>query len=229
VAVTGTGAGASAGFLRGNPIHPGRRFDMKRLFAVVTSVGLAVLLVSGCSSNKLRPPKNLGEDKVVEKTPKNKPGWVGTSYKEKEDFIYFSGEVTDVADRSLGMRQAKADAVQNLVESIKVKARSDFSEAVKGVNTPQGRLGRYVDSLVVWTTENLDVSGAIPVEEYTEKVRTQKYDGYGYTYNCYVWLRLAKDEYFLARQGALDRADREAEDDEARQLAEEAKEKLEQL
>jgi len=202
---------------------------MKKLLAVVASVGLCLLLVSGCSSNKLRPPKSLGEDKVVEKTPKNKPGWVGTSYKEQENYIYFSGEVTDVADRSLGMRQAKADAVQNLVESIKVKARSEFSEAVKGVNTSQGTLGRYVDSLVVWTTDNLDVSGVIPVEEYTEKVRTQTYDWYDYSYNCYVWLRLAKNEYFLARQGALDRADREAEDDEAKQLAHEAKEKLEQL
>ena len=202
---------------------------MKRLWVVVSALGLCVLLVTGCSGNKLRPPKNVGETKVVEKTPKNKPGWVGTSYKEKDNYIFFSGEVTDVADRSLGMRQAKADAVQNLLESIKVKARSEFSEAVKGVNTSQGTLGRYVDSLVVWTTENLDVSGAIPVEEYTEKLRTQAYEGAQYSYNCYVWLRLSKDEYFLARQNALDRGSREAEDEEAKQLAQEAKEKLEQL
>ena len=86
-----------------------------------------------------------------------------------------------------------------------------------------------MDSLVVWTTENLDVSGAIPVEEYTEKLRTQAYEGVQYSYNCYVWLRLSKDEYFLARQNALDRASREAEDEEAKQLALEAKEKLGQL
>lgn len=202
---------------------------MKRLWVVVSALGLSVLLVTGCSSNKLRPPKNVGDSKVVERTPKNKPGWVGTSYKEKENYIFFSGEVTDVADRSMGLRQAKADAVQNLLESIKVKARSEFAEAVKGVNTSQGTLGRYVDSLVVWTTENLDVAGAIPVEEYTEKLRTQAYEGVQYSYNCYVWLRLSKDEYFLARQSALDRASLEAEDEEARQLAEEAKEKLEQL
>ena len=202
---------------------------MKRSWVLVSALGLCVLLVAGCSSNKLRPPKNVGDSKVVEKTPKNKPGWVGTSYKEKENYIFFSGEVTDVADRSMGMRQAKADAIQNLIESIKVKARSEFAEAVKGVNTSQGTLGRYVDSLVVWTTDNLDVAGAIPVEEYTEKLRTQAYEGSKYSYNCYVWLRLSKDEYYLARQNALDRASREAEDEEAKQLAQEAKEKLGQL
>jgi hypothetical protein len=199
---------------------------MKKLSGVLSVLGLSVLLLAGCSGNQLRPPKNVGDTKIVEKTPKNKPGWVGTSYKEKENYIFFSGEVTDVADRSLGMRQAKADAMQNLIESIQVKARSEFAEAVKGVNTSQGTLGRYVDSLVVWTTDNLDVSGAVPVEEYTEKLRTQAYEGSKYSYNCYVWLRLSKDEYFLARQNALDRASREAEDEEAKQLVEEAKAKL---
>ena len=74
---------------------------MKRLWVVVSALGLALLLVTGCSGNKLRPPKNVGDSKVVERTPKSKPGWVGTSYKEKENYIFFSGEVTDVADRSL--------------------------------------------------------------------------------------------------------------------------------
>jgi len=202
---------------------------MKKTWVVFSALALCVLMFAGCSSNKLRPPKKVGETKVVEKTPKNKPGWVGTSYKEKENYIFFSGEVTDVADRSMGMRQAKADAIQNLIESIKVKARSEFAEAVKGVNTSSGTLGRYVDSLVVWTTDNLDVSGAIPVEEYTEKLRTRDYAGSTYSYNCYVWLRLSKDEYYLARQSALDRASREAEDEEAKQLAQEAKEKLDRM
>ncbi len=188
---------------------------------------LSGLSMVGCAHTSMRPPKDLGREKIVERIPNNRPDWIDTSFEEKKDSFYFKGQVNGVRDRGLGMRQAKASAVQNLAESVRMKVQSEFSEAIKGVNVSRGAIGRYLDSVVAWTTEALDVSGAVPVEEYSEKVSVRTYDGVDYLYNCYVWLRLPAEEYFRARQQAIEHASLEAQDEEARALAREAKSKLE--
>ncbi len=194
------------------------------------ALGLAawtMALVCGCASRGLQPPKDLGRQKVVARTPDDRPKWLEVPFREKDKFIYFSGHAMQAADRALGLQQAKADALRNLMESVRVRARSEFSEAVRGTNTSPRHLGRYLDSVIAWTTGNLDLSGAVPVEQYVETVQTRGFSGYSYSYNCHVWLRLPREEYLRARELAAARAVGEAPDEQARELAREAKEKLE--
>lgn len=196
---------------------------IQRIPAVLVAVGA----LSACARHELRPVRDLGKQEVVERSRGGRPNWLGVPYREKGGFIYFSGHAAGVVDEGLGVRQAKAAALQNLLESIRVKARSEFTEAVRGENASPGAASRYLESVIAWTTESLAVSGAVPVEQYTEKVRERTLDGVAYRYNCHVWLRLPKEEYFRARQQAAERASREGDDEEARRLAEEVRRKLE--
>lgn len=198
-----------------------------RAIRIVSSFLVLGVFLAACSRHELRPAGDLGKQQVVERSRGGRPNWLGAPYREKGDFIYFAGRAAGVADEGLGMRQAKAAALQNLIESVRVRARSEFSEAVRGENALAGSASRYLESVVAWTTESLAVSGAIPIEQYTEKVRERTLDGVAYRYNCHVLLRLPKEEYFRARQDAAQRALREAADDEARRLAEEVHRKLE--
>lgn len=197
-------------------------------FSLLVMVGAAGIALGACAHSELRPPRDLGKRQVVERSPRDRPKWLGTPYREKGNFLYFSGHVAGVADEGLGVRQAKAAAVQNLIEAIRLKARSEFSEAVRGGNASPGEVSRYLDSVVSWTTESVSVSGVVPIEQYTEKVRERTLDGVSYSYNCHVWLRLPREEYFRARQQAAERATEEARSEEARRLAEEVLRKLEQ-
>ncbi len=141
--------------------------------------------------------------------------------------LYFKGEATDVYDSALGLRQAKGQAVQAMVEGIRIRARSEFSEAVRGVNASERSIGRYLDSVVAWTTQNIEVAGIKPDAEYREKVLVRRHGGVEYRYNCAVRLAISKEDYLSARDGAVQQALTVFQDEEARRLAEEAKRKLE--
>ncbi|NIM61094.1 MAG: hypothetical protein GTO30_05385 [Acidobacteria bacterium] len=169
----------------------------------------------------------VGSEQVVEKIPSKTPKWIEVPFAEKGKRLLFKGEASSVHDSALGLRQAKANAIQNMVEAIRIKARSEFSEAVRGVNTSEQALGQYLDSVVAWTTDNIEVSGIQPQSEYREKLLVRTPGGVEYRYNCFVRLAILEEDYMYARQGAVDQALAVFQDEEARRLALEAKEKLE--
>jgi len=188
----------------------------------------AAALLAGCASTRDITDMTPGEEQVVERVPDDVPDWLTTPYEEDDERLLFKGEATNGGDAALCMRQAKGNGVQSLVEAIKIKARSEFSEAVRGVNVSESSLGRYLDNVVAWTTENVQISGVVPENEYRDKVQVRTYDGVQYRYNCFVQLSVPVESYLRARQAALTRGLTEAEDVEARRLAERAKEKLSQ-
>lgn len=198
---------------------------MKRLIAVLLVVLLPVVLLSCSSSRKLRRAA-VGSEQIVEKFPEKTPKWLETPFEEKRKQLLFKGEASGVHNSSLGLRQAKANAVQNMIEAIRIRARSEFSEAVRGVNTSERALGRYLDSVVAWTSDNIVVAGIQPESEYREKVLVRRPGGVEYIYNCYVRLAISKDDYQRAREGAVERALTVFQDEDARRLALEAKQKL---
>ncbi len=195
-----------------------------RTWAIVAM--LAAVIISGCGITALQVKKDIGVEKVVERSPGKKPKWLEEPFFEKNDHLFYKGEANKVYDRALGFRQAKANAVQNLVESIKIRARSEFSEAVKGINVSEGSLGRYMDNVVAWTSENVDITGAVKYAEYYEKVEVKTYEGVEYYYNCFVQLKIPVENYRKARAKALTKAVEQASDPEAKALAEQVKEKL---
>lgn len=198
---------------------------MRTTYSLLVVLGI-LALVSGCASNPEIADMSLGEELVVERIPDTAPEWLNTPYEESEELLLFKGEASRGSDAALCMRQSKASAVQNLVEAINVKGRSEFSEAVRGINASEEALGRYLDSVIAWTSENVQVSGIITQDEYREKVRVRTYEGVSYYYNCVSRLSVPVESYLHARQVALTRAVVEAQDDEAKALAMEAKAQL---
>lgn len=198
---------------------------MRTVCALLVALGV-VALMSGCASKREIADMSLGEEQVVERIPDSAPEWLDTPYEESGKQLLFKGEAARGSDASLCLRQSKANAVQNLVEAIKIKGRSEFSEAVRGVNVSEEALGRYLDSVIAWTSENVQVSGIVTQGEYREKVQVRTYEGVSYYYNCYSRLSVPVESYLRARQEALTRAVVEAQDDEAKALALEAKARL---
>jgi hypothetical protein len=199
---------------------------MNRFLSLVLVVTLAIA-TSFCTSKAGKLQKSMvGSEQIVERIPSKTPEWIEVPFAEKGKRLYFKGEAPGVHDSALGLRQAKARAVQNMIEAIRVKARSEFSEAVRGVNTSEQALGQYLDSVVAWTTDNVEVTGIRPHSEYREKVVVRTAGGVEYRYNCFVRLAITDQDYLQARKGAVDRAVSVFQDEEARRLAMEAKEKL---
>ncbi|HEX8042399.1 hypothetical protein [Candidatus Deferrimicrobium sp.] len=166
-----------------------------------------------------------GEERVVDRIPDRPPKWLNTPFEETKESFLVKGEAKG-GDVAICLRQAKANAIQHLVEAVKIKARSEFSEAVRGVNVSEASLGRYLDSVIAWTSENIEVSGIVPRGEYREKVLVRTYDGVRYYYNCFARLSIPIESYLRARETALARSTAEAQDADAKALAEKAKEKL---
>lgn len=198
---------------------------MPRILPLVLILSLPVTAIS-CSSGRNLKRSPVGTEQVVQRIPSKTPKWVEIPFEETKKKLFFKGEASGVHDTALGLRQAKAHAIQNLVEAIRLKARSEFSEAVRGVNASERSLGRYLDSVVAWTSDNVEVAGITPDAEYREKVLVRQSTGVEYRYNCAVRLAISKDDYLRARKGAVQQALAVFQDEEARRLAEEAKKKL---
>ncbi len=200
---------------------------MPRILAVILIVSLPVAAISCSGGGKLKRSP-VGTEQVVQRVPPKTPKWVEIPFEETKKKLFFKGEASGVHDAALGLRQAKAHAIQNMIEAIRLKARSEFSEAVRGVNASERSLGHYLDSVVAWTSDNVEVAGITPDAEYREKVLVRRASGVEYRYNCAVRLVISRDDYLRAREGAVQQALAVFQDEEARRLAEEAKRKLEQ-
>jgi hypothetical protein len=188
-----------------------------------------LMVAIGCGGNKvLKQNQAMAEQTrpvVYEKTgTTQRPEWTNQlSYSEDDRSYHFTGGVMGGADYALTIRMAKSEAIKNLLESIEIKARSEFSSVMHGNYGKDESLGRYVTDAVAWTVENLRVSGikqqAIYYEQHFDPVSQRT------RYNTWVNLEIGKADYLKARIGAAERLLKKA----VREKDEEAKEKTLEL
>ena len=203
----------------------------KGLFVAVFIV--ALLLSIGCSAGKAVKEKSamaeLHIPLVIEKSGEDqRPEWTSQRpYSEDETTLFFSGGYMGGADYVLTLRLAKAEATKNLLESVEIKARSEFSSAIHGQNRADQDIGRYVTDAVAWTVENLRVAGVKQNRIYYEQVFDPM--SQALRYNFWVQLGISKADYAKAKvtaaQRLLDKAVKE-NDEEAKKKAMELLEKL---
>jgi hypothetical protein len=74
--------------------------------------------------------------KTVTKTgDDNRPEWTTEdTFMEKDDIFFYTGGVIGRADYALTLRLAKSEAIKNLLESVEIKARVEFNNALHGQN-----------------------------------------------------------------------------------------------
>ena len=203
-----------------------------RLTAMVLSV---VFLPFGCAASKMAKQKEalveIHKPLIVEKTGHdNRPQWTTKeTFIEQEGKLVYTGGVMGGADYALTLRLAKSEATKNLLESIQIKARAEFSSAIHGQNRTENDLGRYVTDAVGWTVDNVRISGIRQNEIYYEQVFDPV--SQSFKYNAWVQVQISRSDYVKAKTDAaeklLDKAIRE-KDEEAKQKAMELLEKLRQ-
>jgi len=192
-----------------------------------------LFLPVGCTAGKVAKEKaNLIEvykPVVVEKTGQdNRPRWTTKeTFIEQEGKLVYTGGIMGGADYALTLRLAKSEATKNLLESIQIKARGEFSSAIHGQNRTENDLGRYVTDVVGWTVDNVRISGIRQNEIYYERVFDPV--NQSFKYNAWVQVGISRADYAKAKTNAteklLDKAIRE-KNEEAKQKARELLEKL---
>jgi len=200
--------------------------------ALVLSV---VFLPLGCASSKMAKQKEaiieVYKPVIVEKTGQDtRPEWTTKeTYIEKDGDLVYTGGIIGGADYALTLRLAKSEATKNLLESIQIKVRAEFSSAIHGQNRTDSDLGRYVTDAVAWTVDNLKIGGMRQREIYYEQI----FDpiSQSFKYNAWVQLQISKPDYLKAKIAAteklLDKAVRE-KDQEAKENALKLLDKLRQ-
>jgi len=191
-------------------------------------IGIALLLTA-CAS-KAHVKQEVSPTKITMTGEDDRPEWTTKeTFTEKDGRLMYTGGVMGGADYALTLRLAKSEATKNLLESIEIKARAEFSSAIHGENRSEGDLGRYVTDAVAWTVDNLRIGGIKQSRIYYEQI----FDPISqlFKYNAWVKLEISKADYLKAKtdsaQKLLDKAIRE-KDEEAKEKALELLEKLRQ-
>ena len=190
------------------------------------------LLLAGCASKAAKQKEAFIEAQkpvVVTKMGQEKrPDWTWEKpYFEDEAGFHFTAGVMGGADYALTLRLAKSEAMKNLLESIQVKARGEFSSAIHGQNRAERDLGRYVTDTVAWTVENLRIEGITQDRVYYEQIFDPA--SQSFKYNSWVQVGISRADYVKAKTDAgqklLDKAVHE-NDQEAKTKAKELLDKL---
>jgi hypothetical protein len=201
---------------------------------IITALALAFALI-GCSTTKVAKQKatlaEVRQPLVVQTSGDDKrPSWASEGpFFEDGEALHFAGGYIGGTDYALTLRLAKAEAIKNLLESVEIKARIEFSHAIHGQNRDEDDLGQYVTDAVGWTIDNLKIRGIKSERIYYEQVFEPLIQSF--RYNSWVLLRVERTDYEKAKTGAakqlLDKAIQE-KDEEAKARALELLEKLRQ-
>ncbi len=207
---------------------------MKKSFeGFVLSAVMLLLLITGCGGNKaVKQNQAMAESAkpvVYEKSGNTqRPEWTTrVTFHESDHGFAFTGGVMGGSDYALTLRLAKSEAIKNLLESIEIKARAEFSSAMQGNYSKDDEIGRYVTDAVAWTVDNLRVAGIRQKEIHYE----QAFDPgtHRNRYNAWVKLEISRADYIKAKTGAAEKLLNKAIREKDEQAKEKALELLDRL
>jgi len=193
----------------------------------------AITILSGCGGNKVikqnQAIAKLTKPILLEKAGNTgRPNWTNnlTFFKDGQG-LHFTAGVMDGADYTLTARMAKAEAIKHLLESIEIKARSEFSTALHGKNITEADISRYITDAVAWTIDNIKVAGIKQRRMYYERI----FDPASQTvkYNTWVELVIPNSDYIKAKVNAVERLLDKTLNDQNEDTRKKAQELLEKL
>jgi hypothetical protein len=186
---------------------------------VMVALGTFALL-SACGARVLRP----GEERVVD-TSGRKHSWVTSEEPafHQDDTWFFRGQAMGVADLTLGLRQAEADAKKRIISKIAEQVATEYSEYAIGAGASDGDKSVFVSDGISWATEAITVAGVAPVKTYWERV--EKWPARTRAYKIYVLVALSDADYAQAQERAV-RAIEQRARAKADRRAEEAAQRL---
>lgn len=200
---------------------------MKHLFMckslkVAAVVLLAVFGLSACSKHSTKPARvqtlntavepRMGQDVLVEKSHPARPDWTLKPFQRLKELVEFSGGVRGVARYEVGVRQAKAAALKNIVEAIGADLTTALKKTDDGDNYDPASLQSFISDRLTLATRKINIGGVTPTEIYYEKFKVLGAYGMEYRYDIDVKLELDQRDYEIARTRALVELRREAHD-----------------
>ena len=157
------------------------------------------------------------------------PVWVKIPTNDDGEFIYITGELTKAKDRSFGINQAYADGVRKLMNTMQNDVKTQSSLALRGANMDEDDIGRFSEFAVGWISDTYKISGVQNPENYWEKIEVKTYNGVTYHYSCFTLLKLSKQDYNNAIQGAYDNMRKKAREENNKKAEETATNLIEKL
>lgn len=171
----------------------------------------------------------VGTQVVVERSEGSRPDWILDPPKDDAGMKFFSGGEEGYTDYALGFRMAKAEAMQEMGESVLgIWSSLLQASAVGGKNQVQ----QYARNFQELAVKEISLSGAETEERYYEKVAVKTPYGVEYRYNTFVLLKVPEQEYDMAQVRALEQLkDRARADDNtnAEEFIDEAIDRLNQI
>jgi hypothetical protein len=186
----------------------------------------------GCGGSKVvkqnQAMAEVSKPVLMEKTgATQRPEWTNqTTFYEDAQGLHFTGGVMGGSDYALTLRLAKSEAIKNLLESVEVKTRSEFSSVMHG-NYGNDDIGRYVTDAVAWTVDNLRIGGIKQRSIFYEQ--TIDPGSHRVRYNAWVNLEVSKADYIKAKTGAAEKLLKNAIREQDAEAKEKALDLLERL
>ncbi len=151
----------------------------------------------------------IGAEVIVERSDGNRPDWVVDPPKDKDEMKFFSGGEEGYTDYALCLRMAKAEAMQEMGESVMSVWSSLLQASEVG---SKDRLDQYARNFQELAVKQVSLSGAETEERYYEKVAVKTGYGVEYRYNAFVLLKVPEQEYAMAQARALEQLKKQAQE-----------------
>jgi hypothetical protein len=199
--------------------------------ALTLLVFSALLAPLACGGPKVQDLDEapVGTEVVVERSQGDRPDWILEPPEDKDGMKFFSGGEEGYSDYALGLRMAKAEAWQEMGESVLGVWSSLLQASEVGGKDQIQQYARNFQELAV---KEISLTGTETEERYTEKVAVKTSYGVEYHYNAFVLLTVPEQDYQMAQLRALEQLKRKAQDDgdaSAEEFIDEAIERLNQI
>lgn len=195
---------------------------------------LAIGAVAGslaCGSTKVQDLDEapVGSEVIVEQSDGSRPDWVVDPPKDKDGMKFFSGGEEGFTDYALCLRLAKAEAMQDMGESVMGTWSSLLQASEVG---GKDQLDQYARNFQELAVKQVSMSGAETEERYYEKIAVKTAYGVEYRYNGFVLLKVPEQEYHMAQARALQELKKQAQENEdtsAEEFIDEAIQRLDEI
>jgi len=176
---------------------------MKMLNVVMCCLIGTVFLFTGCASSGGvgygLASKNLGKEKVIEKSG-SRPDWAyDRPMFVKNGILYASGFFSDAPNLGKGLEVATKLAQAKMAESIRTRLKDDFTYASEGLDVEATVLERILNA----TTDELTMRGLFQNKLYYEKKQVMTPYGLKYRYDCYALVEITRDNYMAAVKDSI--------------------------
>lgn len=156
------------------------------------------LFVQSCATSRTLVKRGKTRIVVLETIPRiSEPKWVNSTkeFWEKKGSYYYRGMSQGYTDPEVSKQDAEAVARTSLARHIKLVLRDEFRRALEA-QKHDPTIGGYLSDSFVSVVDNLEISGSVLAESYSQRIREESYKTVLRDYwRTYVLVKLPRGEY----------------------------------